>query len=94
MVAAIKEHLTQRLGHKADHRNKAQAYRGLDPKSGEPYSTPMLVMAKATVLYDLAHKAGVKDLLEANYAWRMVDLLGQMFPCTIPTWALCCATRS
>jgi hypothetical protein len=40
----------------------------------------MLVMARATVLYELAAKAGVKDLPEANFAWQMVALLGRMFP--------------
>ena len=80
MVADVKEHLTQRLGHKADHRKRAEDFEGRDPKTGELYATPTQVVARAKVVYDLAIKAGVQDLPGSHYAWKTVHLLGKIFP--------------
>ena len=80
MVADVREHLTQRLGHKADHKKKAEEYEGRDPRTGQIYATPTLVVARAKVLYDLAIKAGVQNLPGPHYAWKIVNLLGKIFP--------------
>ena len=80
MIKDVQERLSQQLGHKMDHRRKAVDYKGINPDTGKPFPTPAGVMGRAKVLYQLVVKAGVRDLPESNYAWQMVEVLGDMFP--------------
>ena len=80
MIEDVREQLSQQLGHKMDHRRKAADFAGINPDDNKPYATPSGVMGRAKVLHQLVVRAKVKDLPESNFAWRMVDLLGDMFP--------------
>ena len=80
MIEDVREKLSQQLGHKMDHRRKAWDYQGCNPDTGKPYPTPSGVMRRAKVLLQLVVRAGVKDLPESTFAWRMVEVLGNLFP--------------